>query len=193
MKQYSDKEMADMNDDKWLVVNGVQPKIKDGLYIDFISMADTLVEEHIVPTVWNNITKYRLHNGPGYKDGITIDTDEKKPTEWVDGLPPIGEFVDINRHDQELIVRKVLGYYGKFIWVSYKDDSRPPETLALGQLKFRPIITPKQITIEAAKKLSVKFIYDAVNHGGLGAVTQGEKLYDVLYDAGMLTLPGESS
>ena len=83
MKQYTNKEMADMNDEKWLVVNGVEPKINMNLRVDIVLFSD-----HGIPHLgseglgvctlnWENIAKYRLHNSPGYKDGIAI---EKKLT-----------------------------------------------------------------------------------------------------------------
>jgi len=254
MKQYSDKEMADMSDDKWLVVNGVEPKIKEGLYIDFISMADTLVEEHIVPTVWNNIAKYRLHNSEHYKDGIAIDTDEKKrvaevmekldykekylqanrearklayhmysehfladdigfelldtlsgvisqidnmtcgmvkqgvnslsePTEWVDGVPPANSEceVEINKNGRGFTDCEVLFISKDWTVFNCKYGQLAYET---SKLEFRPILTPKQRTIEAAKELCA--------YKGSWKSTY-EYFAETLYDAGMLTMNGESN
>ena len=73
MKQYSDKEMADMNDDKWLAVNQTDPKIDKDLIIDLMNIYGTITSCVPVPDYWMDERNYRLHNGEGYKDGIAIE------------------------------------------------------------------------------------------------------------------------
>ena len=118
-------------------------------------------------------------------DGIAIDTlkaDEKKPAEWVEGLPPIGEVCDINRHKQGWYKHRVLGYLDSYIWVVRMDIESHPGTVKISQLEFRPILTPKQRTIEAAMEAT--------------CACTSSVLTDILaqlYDLGHLTLPGESN
>ena len=95
----------------------------------------------------------------GYKDGIAIDNatiklDEKKPAEWVDGLPPIGTVCEaqvvpifVNMWQEATIA----AISGNFAWVKWADQEEPIST-NLSNLHFRPILTPKQRTIEAAMK-----------------------------------------
>ena len=206
MKHFTSKEMADMNDDKWLVVNGTNPTIHWDLKID--CLLDSGVVSHRVPApaFWENITKYRLHNGPGYKDGIAIDeqagckiTQRKEQGEWVDGSPPIGEVCE-----QEIIpgkwvpatvlFRNDLGCVIDTPYRAIDDNLRRTGSQSyyscLVKLNFRPILTPKQRTIEAAAKVLQSEDAD---------VTELVKDYQMfigpataLYDAGLL-MNGESN
>lgn len=63
----------DRLDPKWLVVNGVDPKIHWDLKIDCLMKSGVISNKQPAPAFWENIIKYRLHNGLGYKDGIAID------------------------------------------------------------------------------------------------------------------------
>ena len=203
MISYTDAQMEqERNDPKWLVVNGVKPAIIRGLMVDVTEHGGTITEGlEVSDTYWVRVHKYRLHNGPGYKNGIAIDeqagckiTELKEQGEWVDGeFPPIRMVCLLLTGGDPTKVRILGNINNGDMWLDLLEDNELMTETCMTPDMFRPILTPKQRTIEAAKKLSVKCIYDAVNHGGLGAVTQSEKLYDVLYDAGFLVLPGEGS
>jgi len=76
MISYTDARMEqERNDPKWLVVNGVDPSpnVHWDLKIDYLSSSGVVSNRVAVPAYWGHVIKYRLHNGPGYKDGIAID------------------------------------------------------------------------------------------------------------------------
>jgi len=153
------------NDPKWMVVNGVEPNIDGYLLIDTDPLegwqGNYCTRANYI--VWEYVAKYRLHNGLGYIDGrpmtsadfraIPIDEQagitqmkEQKADEWVEGLPPIGEVCEVAFLNTWLEC-KVMCMDGSAIVYSVPgagyDSSTDPD-------KFRPILTPKQRTIDAA-------------------------------------------
>jgi len=178
MISYTDAQMEqERNDPKWLTVTGVEPNINKDLRIDLIRFDEPYNMGYgdsvgILPSMitWSTVDKYRLHNGPGYKDGIAI---EQKADEW-DGeaLPPAGTVCEISPGKSDIWTEyKVIAYYGIHAWI-VEAGSLEPGTCLPGSCKFRPIQSHKDKVIEAAAKV----IQD---YDGL----------DKLYDAGFLNIP----
>lgn len=123
---------------------------------------------------WNDCIAYRLHNGPGYRDGIAI---EQKADEWVDGQPPVGEVCEISPGKSGLWTEyKVLAYYGIHAWI-VEAGSLDPGTCLVGSCKFRPIQSQRDKVIEAA-------IFKVRAHNWTYL-----EVIESLYDAGMLSMP----
>ena len=114
MKSYSAEEIAKMPDVLWLINSGCTPKIDGSLMVDTVDHYGVVAPEPCIKiqagdVPWPAIHKYRLHNGPGYKDGIAIDyrvddqagckitelKEQNAASGWVDGLPPIGEVCEV--------------------------------------------------------------------------------------------------
>lgn len=84
MKSHTNEEMADMNDDKWLVCNGTHESINKKLILDVKwRNGAVFTKQSISGTDWERTVAYRLHNGDGFKDGIAI---EQKATSTKDKL-----------------------------------------------------------------------------------------------------------
>jgi len=146
--------------------------------LQFTSMKSHTNEE--IAAIRNPVTyKEALDEQAGCKI-----TELKEQGEWVDGLPPVGEVCEIAPIKSDIWTEhKVLAYYGIHAWI-VEAGCLDPGTCLVGGCKFRPILTPKQRTIEAAKLV-------AVDNGG-EPITFSTLVINRLSDAGMLTLPGES-
>ena len=163
MKQYSDKEMSDMNCPKWLVANGKDPGIDSSLIIDIIGLGPSshYDKENIgsFAADWKTVFKYRLRNSPAgdgypaYKDGIAIE----------------------QKTDKNSSINLPIEVGTEFTIKHYNDFRAGHESIQImyaGDGEFRAIDDYRRRVIEAA-----------------AAVIQDyEGLYK-LYDAGFLSMP----
>lgn len=199
MKSYSDKEMADRNDPKWLMVNGVEPKIASALLVDVIRLfcfpglvdAEKLSVHEIL---WESVAKYRLHNGEGFRDGIAIDndtliSDEKKRVaefmgrgEWVDGLPPVGTVCEFKIALSWKKCRILGNVDNGDMWIENLNDAELYTETCMSPEQFRPIKSQRDKVIEEAAQ--------KINYGGMtNDVDQAFKIAEKLYAAGLLSMP----
>lgn len=128
---------------------------------------------------------YKLDAAQNIMSANQVAYEEQQLNEWVDGLPPIGskiEYTPTTNNIGSMLVSgtwyegTIIHYHDGYVWTSDNGLRRIDLT------EFRPILTPKQRTIEAAAKaLSVC------------QWRSSHEMVNALYDAGMLTLPGESS
>ena len=200
MKQYTNKEMADMNDDTY--IHEFQNEGFNWFAVDKNGSGHEYVTEPGNNSLlWTYNSCYSKCNKVDHKytgdwmkslqergiaiDNDTLKADEKKPAEWVDGLPPIGEVCEYKLY-QDWCKCKIIGWDSDGFLV-FEDMNEGNEISYEGTKDFtifRPILTPKQRTIEAAVKTL-----------GYDCKTEECELYGSLveiYDKGMLTLPGES-
>jgi len=213
MISFTDAQMEqERNDPKWLMVNGNDPEIRGSLFLDTMpnnrSLNSVMSSAVVADMVnWYHVRSYRLHNGPGYKDGIAIEPckitqmKEQKAGGWADGLPPVGEVCE-----QEIIP-------GKWVpaTVLFRNDSgcivdTPYRTMGdnlrrtgpqsyyskLVDLHFRPTQTNKEKDLEAAEDVVKSALTYIQKKRGTQNQIQRQLICQTVWDlsdANMLVLP----
>ena len=101
-----------------------------------------------------------------------------------EGNPPVKTVCEIAPSGSDVWMEyEILGYYGIYAWV-VKVGSQDPSSALVGSVDFRPILTPKQRTIEAAMTRCSELTEERQDYIRIA--------FEYAYDDGRLTLPGES-
>ena len=150
MKHFTNKEMADMNDDKWMTATAAL--VHGDLIIDVrrhigcsAPDGDTAIRASRVN--WHTISMYRLHNSDHYKDGIAIDNDtlkadEKKPVSTYDKLIALlnnNEAMEAIAlaacEEQQKVIDKANLIQAAFGSLSVSDDSEMVRNIVMTTIK----------------------------------------------------------